>query len=77
MNLKSEDRNKNLKQELEALKHYMGNEDKESILIFRISNRLNKSLIEYYSNLTKSLDKLTSQDDEYNVKVIKHLNKDK
>ncbi len=60
--------------ELKELKHYM-NKDKNKVFEININNRLKKSLIEYYSRLSKSLDNLVYKED--NLKIMNCINKDK
>lgn len=66
----------NLKKIIEELKKY-SYPNKSQLLALRIEERLDKSLKEYYSQLNKTLEKLTMYDEEHeNLTVIKSINKE-
>lgn len=66
----------NLKRIIKELKFYYF-PDKQKLLSLRIEERLDKSLKEYYSQLDKTIEKLTLYDEEHdNLTVIKKINKE-
>lgn len=49
--------------------------DKETFFENCISERLNKSLKQYYNSLLESFDKLNEYNEEYNLRLAKKINK--
>lgn len=74
MNLNTEKSNKNLIYEISTLKNYIG-KNKLNILTEKINERLNKSLITYYQQLNKSLEKLYVYNENNSDRLINKLNK--
>lgn len=70
----SNQKNNTLLFELKELNYYM-NKDKNKVFEISVNNRLKKSLAEYYSRLSKSLENLVYKEDD--LKVMNHINKDK
>ena len=60
---------------ISELKEYEG-KSKSLILTERIQERLDKSLVEYYNSVTKAFDKLDLYNENYELKLIKKLNKE-
>ena len=65
----------NIKNIIEDLKQYEGR-SKNEILVQRIQERLDKALQTYYESVSKSFDKLDIYKDNYEIKLIKKLNKE-
>lgn len=65
----------NIEKIIAELKRYE-NQDKQKILSIRIQERLDKALQEYYNSVSKAFDKLEIYNNEYEIKLIKKLNKE-
>jgi len=59
---------------LQELKSYV-EPDKKKIFSAAVEDRLNKGVVQYYNNLSKAYDKLYLYSDNYELKLIKKLNK--
>lgn len=64
----------NIQRIINELKQYEGKQ-KSKVLSEAIQERLDVSLVSYYNELTKAFDKLYEYSDNYEIKLLKKLNK--
>ena len=64
----------NIQRIINELKQYEGKQ-KSKVLSEAIQKRLDISLVSYYNELTKAFDKLYEYSDNYEIKLLKKLDK--